>query len=109
MRRLPLLVVLVLVAIVGLRAQEQPALSEIERLKFEVINLQAQLARALAERSDCFATLGPLQAHANSQAIDRQLQALKADVETQHPGYEFNVQTGQLTKKPEPPPAAKDR
>jgi TolA-binding protein len=67
-----------------------PMLTEVEQLKMENINLR-------------FTAL-----QNQIQQVQQQAQQLIVSIETAHPGYSLNFQTGQLTPKPKPvePPKA---
>jgi len=76
------LVVLCLVAPITAQSDAQP-FTEIERLRIENVRLE----RVIVER-----------AVADWQA---KVKTLKADIEQARPGYEWNPDTGQLSKMPE--------
>jgi hypothetical protein len=81
----------------GTLAQEQ--LTEVERLRWELAAARSQLHAALAEREACRAQFVPVR----GDAVKQELAQLKAAIEAAHPGWEFILETGRLTKKPETP------
>lgn len=87
-------------------AQEPPALTELDRLRLQVVALQRALSREQAENDGCRAVLGPLRATANTQAVEQAEAAAVAAIEAAHPGFTLDRRTGSLVAKPEPP--AKD-
>lgn len=77
----------------------QEPLTEVERLRWELAAARSQLHAALAEREACRAQLVPIR----GDAVKRELSEVKAAIEAAHPGWEFILETGRLTKKPETP------
>lgn len=75
------------------------SLTELEQVKLENIQLQSQLARVLAEKSDCEGQLGPLRAQTHAKGIQAQIDALKASIE-QRSGMAWDPATGRFTPKP---------
>jgi hypothetical protein len=80
---------------------QPPTMTEADRLKIDVLNLQAQLTKALAEKADCYAVLGPLQAKANAGVISDRAQQLRSEFGEKFPDYDWTPDVG-FTKKPKP-------
>lgn len=78
------------------------ALSELDRAQLEILRLNEQLRLARAQRADCEATLGPLEATTRGADIQRAADELKRTIEARHPGTEYDLATGTLRTKPEP-------
>ena len=93
------------VGLVG-AAQTPETLSEVERLKLELLRARVAYAELVAKYDGCraevgaaFNTIGPLRARLASEQLSADEVALKTAIETAHPGYTFDPKTGSLTKK----------
>lgn len=69
-------------------------LSETEQLRLDLHKTQILYEQALAQAGACRAQIREVQ-------LTQQQQQLRADVEKAHPGYSFDVSTGQLSKAAE--------
>jgi hypothetical protein len=78
-------------------AQEQ--LTDVERLQWELTNTREQLHAAMVERDACRVQVTPIRA----EVLKSERAKLKAAIEAAHPGWELNLDTNRLTKKPETP------
>lgn len=82
---------------------QSPALTEVENLRIENLQLKAQITRTISEADACRAELAPLRARNNGDALQTELETLKTDIERAHPGFAFNIKTGKLDAKPAKP------
>lgn len=104
---------LLVLALATVAAQELPAapataevdltLTDLDRAQREILNLNEQLRIARAQRAECEAALGPLEVSARSAENQRAAEDLKRVIEARHPGAEYDVATGVLRKKADPP------
>lgn len=78
---------------------------EVADLKRQVNDLLDQLAAVRAQRADCEATLGPIEADARQRDSAQRWAALKTALEAEHPGQDCNPRTLECAKRPEPPAA----
>ncbi len=76
-------------------AQSQE-LSELEKAKIQIINLQSALAKSQYNESQLTATLGQCQAKENASYLTTQTQSLKQAIESTRPGFTFNLETGKF-------------
>jgi hypothetical protein len=102
---LGLLVAMACVSIVVTLRAEPPAdqRTEVERLKIEVLTLQAQLVRAIADGDACRGELGPVRTSLNQRVLEDTANRLVLDMEAAHPGYRVNRQTWTLEAAPPSP------
>jgi hypothetical protein len=84
----------------------QETLSEVERLKVELLEARTAYAKLRAAYDGCkaevgsaFAELGPLREHVASEHLTAEEAALKASVEQAHPGYTWDPKTKLFTKQ----------
>lgn len=87
-----------------------PQLTEVERLKLELLQVRTSYAQLLANYDACkaevgtaFNTLGRLRAEAATAELTAEEAKLKAAIEAGHPGYRWDPKTGTFTKKPPDP------
>lgn len=104
-----LAVVVLGVGVLGASARAQAPgakLTELDQLRRENAYLQARLARTLDERDECRVEFAPSRKQRDDAIVQRTLAKLKADIEAAHACCTFNIETGALESKPEPPSAA---
>lgn len=111
MRKVTILVsALAALALLEVAASGQEQLSEVERLRAELLRVKTAYAQAVAQHDACKAelgatynTLGQLRADANSVQLSTEEQQLKASVDAAHPGFNWDPKTGAFAKRPTPP------
>jgi hypothetical protein len=99
----------------GVVHAQDPALTELERAKVELLQLRTAYAQLLAQFDSCkaengaaFATLGKLRADRASSELTEEETQLKVTVDANHKGWRFDPKTGRFTKI-EPIPAAESK
>lgn len=95
-----LIILLLMAAFTMVRADEPPALSDLERLRVENYALKTQLIDTIRKNRECQTALGPLEQAANEKTIRQEIDATKAFIEGNHPGFTFDPATGSLTATP---------
>lgn len=87
----------------GAASAQNGTLSDVDRLRIQIVDLQAQLADAYAQTDACRVQLAPYRKAENDAAVQKARSELKARIEAAHPGYAFDVETRHLTPKPSQP------
>jgi hypothetical protein len=108
MKQFVIAVVLTLtVPVVGQEKPVAPELSEVERLKVELLQVRTAYAQALVHYDACKAeigtvhtALGRLRAKTATEELSAAEATLKAEIDASHPGFTFDVKTGLFAKKP---------
>lgn len=102
------IVAIVLGALAATHAQDAPSLTELERVKLELLQVRTAYAQVVAQFDGCkaevgsvYQQLGQLRASAATTELTAQERKLKADVEAGHPGYMWDPKTAAFTKKPD--------
>ena len=95
-------------------ADAPPLLTDLERTKLDLIQLRTAYAQLLAQYDACkgevgsaYNALGQFHAQTAQSELSQEQLALKALVEKDHPGYDYDVMSGAFTKKPAPPAGKK--
>lgn len=88
---------LVWLLLLGSAVVAQEPLTENDRLRAENHVLKATLVETLRLLDTCHVDLAPLRTRANAAALTADRQAMKAAIEAAHPGFVYNLETGQLT------------
>jgi hypothetical protein len=74
-------------------------LTEMDKLRLEVINLKYRLADVGKDYAQCLADKGPLQDQANQQFLQVETQRVVEAINAAHPGFTFDPKKGTLLKK----------
>lgn len=89
-----------------------PVLSEVEKLKIELLQVRTAYAQLLAQHDGCkaelgatFNVLGRLRADAGSAQLTAEEATLKAAIEQNHTGFDWSPKTGLFTPKKAETPA----
>lgn len=97
-----------------LAARDDQQLSELEKVKLELLQVKTAYASVLAQHDSCKAelgaaynTLGKFRADAAGAELSADEAKLKAEIEASHDGFTWNPKTGVFTPKPEPPKGVK--
>lgn len=88
----------VLGTVYRLGAADRPALSALEQLRVENVNLLEEWRKAMLEADTCRGLLAQPRSAAQQQLVREKAAALKADIERSHPGYTWDPQTGTFTR-----------
>jgi hypothetical protein len=96
--------VLALLAGAIVYSQTPQALTDMEKLRIENLNLKQSLASTLKAQAETAAQLGACQAQVNASVVRSDAAALKLDLEGGRPGYVFNFEKNVFEKKPEGKP-----
>lgn len=75
------------------------ALTELEQALQQNVTLQKALTQYIDQLAQCQAQLAPAQSKQNAEAVSKIEADLKERIEKAHPGYAYDVKTGQLTPK----------
>ncbi len=76
-----------------------PVLTEVQRLKLELINAKAQLANKTAQMDACQARLAPSELSTSLKELGIEFQAMISAFELEHPGYTLDTKTLLPAKK----------
>lgn len=98
MKRLTTVMVITMTTLAPAYAQ-QPALTDIDQMRIEIVNLKFALAAKDKEWSVCIAEKGPLQDQANQRFLQQEVKTMVSAIEAAHPGFTFDPQSGQFAKK----------
>jgi K+/H+ antiporter YhaU regulatory subunit KhtT len=76
-------------------------LTEVEKLKIEVVNLQYELQAEKLKSAQLTNAYGQCMATVlkDNSAVARSITTLKQEIEKNHEGFDFDIQTGTLVKK----------
>jgi hypothetical protein len=72
-------------------------------MRIDLLAMTAQRNHALERLGACHADLAPLADRERTAQLRLQVQTLQQLLAKQHPGYQWNVQTGKLEPIPAPP------
>jgi hypothetical protein len=86
---------------------EKPELDELEKAWATIYSLQRAYADVLQRADSCASMLAQYRGPAAQAEIQKAESDLKAKIEARHPGYDFDLRTGTLTKRPETKPPTK--
>lgn len=78
-------------------AQEQ--LTEVERLRLEIVDLQYKLTKAYADTDACRIALAPFVKRENEASVQAARAKLKAEIEAAHPCCTLDDKTGVLVPR----------
>ena len=84
-------------------AQEQ--LSEVEKLKIEILNLRILVAQEQANSAKWISNYGSCQVQllAKDDTLQQTYNSLKSEIHKNHPDFDFNMQTGVFVPKKKDP------
>lgn len=106
MKRLITAVAIILILITGAAAfgQDVPKLSEVESLKIQVLNLQIQLRQAQSQMAELTQAFGECRVSLlkDNAVVQRTIRVLQDEINKNHEGFNFNIETGQFTPKAKP-------
>jgi len=93
--------VVIIMAVLTVNAQTPSTdqLTEVDKLRLEIINLKFKLADTAKDYGLCLADKGPLQDQVNKSYLQVESAKTIEAINAAHPGFTFDPKTGQFAKK----------